>query len=138
MGEPKMLAFMLVVTAIVLLSVCVYRAVVLGRRVAAQGQMHLAEHKRVVNHTLAATLFLVLTIETLSHLSTVHMTGSWIFILHLFFAIPFVVLLIVLRVWANGVLRRRLHAPLAYTATVCFGGVLITGVVMLATLMTAG
>lgn len=128
----QMIAFMVVVAAILLLTVCVYRTVQWGRRCAAGSEsMDVQQHKRVATHALLATFFLIFSIETFSYFSTEHMTGTWLFMVHMFFAVPFLVLLLVLRFWVTGVSKKRMHKPMAYTAAFCFAGVLVTGIFML-------
>lgn len=132
-----MVAFGVVIVAISVLAVCIWRTVSCGRKCAAEGMIRMPQHKRVANHTLLATVFLIFSIETFSYFSIGSMTGTGLFVVHMFFAVPFLLLLITLRFWITGVARRRLHKPLAYTAAGCFLGVLITGSIMLGKIMLA-
>lgn len=131
METVQMIALTGVALSILALSVCMFRTVLLGRKCAAGGVVCVPQHKRSANYTIAATIFLIIAIETFSQLSTTHMTGTWVFMLHMFFAVPFLALMLVLRFWADGVHRKKIHRPMAYASAFCFIGVLSTGIYML-------
>jgi hypothetical protein len=57
--------------------------------------------------------------------------GRGLLSIHLAFAIPFAVLLGILRFWITGVERQRLHRMLAYVCLALYGGTLGTGLVLL-------
>ena len=126
-----MITVVLVACAIGILAWCVGCTVRAGKKCAVSGHASLPAHQRAVNHTLFATIALILLIETLSQLSTTHATGGWLFKVHLAFAVPFVLLLVLMRFWITGLRWRSAHRVLAYTVAFCFVGVFVTGLSML-------
>ncbi len=90
-------------------------------------------HKTYARCSLISTLILVILIEL-----KVRMSGGahldWLFIVHLCFAIPFLLSLVGLNYRFNG-LRSNYHARIAYTCLVLFVGALATGVPFLKFLM---
>ena len=136
-GLMKMLAFGIVVIGIAVLATCVWRTILWGRKCAGEGTVHMPHHKRMVNYTLCATVVLILFIEVFSKFADIHIKDTWLFVVHLSFAVPFLLLLIALRFWVTGERYRRLHRPLAYTLAGSFIGVLVTGVLILGIMMTA-
>lgn len=127
----EMIALGIVVLAIAALAACVWRTILWGQKCAVEGMAHVPQHKRMVNYTLCATVALILLIEVFSKFADVHVKDMWLFVIHLIFAVSFLLLLIVLRFWITGVTHRHLHKPLAYTLAGSFLGVLVTGVLIL-------
>ena len=134
---PQVGAFILVIVAISLLSVSMYRTVSLGRQSAREGRQHLAAHRRSVDLTIGATLLLIASIKLLGYATPVHVhqTDSWLFMVHMFFSLPFLLSLLALRFWLDGVRYQPRHCYLAYAAASLFLGVLVTGAAMLAFMM---
>jgi uncharacterized protein (DUF983 family) len=114
-----------------LLAWCMARVVCRGRKCAATGFEHMEIHKSAVNQALVVTIILIVLVELLVHFSPDLNTPSWLFRIHLLFAIPYLLLLIALRFWISGDKNPKAHKPLGYTTVAAYSGTLITGIAML-------
>ena len=127
----RMITAAVVFGAVLLLAVLMCRVIHRGMVCAASGKQNLLEHQRAATQALLATAFLIVVVEVFVQFSIEH-TASWqLFVVHMSAAIPFLVLMITLRFWMNGLRYPRTHKLLAGVTTACFVGVLVTGLLLL-------
>lgn len=85
------------------------------------------EHVWCAGFTLWSLIFAVLFIEIKVRLGGFADRATWLILTHLFFAIPFLCALLLLRFKITGTKNLALHKKIAYTSIVLFVGTIITG-----------
>ncbi|HMQ01996.1 MAG TPA: hypothetical protein PKD79_02930 [Candidatus Doudnabacteria bacterium] len=99
--------------------------VISGRRSRYNGLV--SRHRTIATYALVLTVLLVLTIEVAIRVGTGPPRGT-LFMVHMLFAIPFFLSLLVLRFWVTGIRYHRAHKYFAYGCLATFVGTLFTGV----------
>jgi hypothetical protein len=91
----------------------------------------LAVHKKWTTFSVVGTLVAVGLTEAMVQFSIATDPRSTLFWVHMCFALPFLVLLLVLRFWMTGVHNVKVHRPMGIGVMALYGGTFLTGMTLL-------